>query len=107
VLIVASRASGIGAARSAICWDALQAAATECPVAVIYIAPSKAAAAFVVEWDSWERSGITTIPLYVSEGLVAGEGSVFNGASNGTLSMGSLDDGEVGELLPQQDRCDT
>jgi hypothetical protein len=92
VLIVASGAAGIGTARSAICWDALAASATECPVVVVYISESKESAAFVLEWDDWQAMGVHLIPLYISDGY-SSDGS---GERNG---------GGATELLSQQDRC--
>lgn len=91
MIIVASGAGGIGTARSAICWDALAASATECPVVVVYIVEAKESAAFMLEWDSWKAMGVHLIPVYIFDGDSDTDGD--NGGN-----------GNKAKLLPQQDR---
>ena len=78
----------MAAARAALQWDPLQAVATEQPVAVIYIAESRQAAAFMTEWDAWRAAGVSVFPLYVGHNTSESE------ADESTESR-----------LPEDDRC--
>jgi hypothetical protein len=99
--VAAQGVQGIAAARAALEWGPIQAMATECPVIVIYIASSKQSAAFLSDWDSWRRAGSAVFPLYVSDApavdVVRAQGS--------EETRGSMDEGEMGSLLPEHDRC--
>eukprot|EP00892_Ulva_mutabilis_P010300 jgi/Ulvmu1/7642/UM038_0071.1 len=99
ILVVASGAAGLAAARSAICWDSVLAIATEFPVVVTYIEKSVESAAFVQEWPKWSQSlGIHMFPLYVSE---AESRTKQNGLSK---APSLLPQGQGTSLLPQHDR---
>jgi hypothetical protein len=97
---------GIAAARAALQWDPVQAAATRQPVIVAYIAGSPQSAAFMTEWDSWRASGATIIAVYVQHG----PGSSAQRASADRRSVETRlgtddDDGAECALLPEHDRC--
>lgn len=100
MLVVASGAAGLAAARSAICWDSVLAIATEFPVVVTYIEKSVESAAFVQEWPKWSQTlGIQMFPLYVSEA----EGRTKQNGLSKAPSLLPQDHGM--SLLPQHDRC--
>jgi hypothetical protein len=106
LVMFVAEGQGVAAARAAMQWDPVQAAATQRPVAVVYIAGSPSAAAFMTEWDAWRSSGATIIPVYIQHGA----GSSVQRASverrSIESSIGSIDNEcEDCALLPEHDRC--
>ena len=58
---------GIAPVRAALSWTPLLAHAGSSRVAVFQLAPSQAAAPYLLEWDTWREAGVQVHPLYLEE----------------------------------------
>lgn len=77
LLLVCAGHRGIAPMRACIEWTPVQAHATASAVALVYAAPSAAAAAYLSRWDDWRASGVHVTPCYQEQ---------WAGASNGNGS---------------------
>lgn len=62
LVVLSAGARGIAPVRAALSWTPVLAHAGSCRVAVFYVAASQAAAAYLLEWDTWREAGVSAAP---------------------------------------------